>query len=92
MSSFAVRWLAHRAACAVPTRHETQNDMIARNDFSDCRTHALDDAGAFMSENDWQRNGIYLVADENIGVAHAGRDNTHQHFVGARLITVSVSI
>ena len=60
--------------------------MIARNDLADCRTYALNDASAFMPKNDWQRNGIHLVAYDNIGVAHPGRDNPHQHFVVARLI------
>jgi hypothetical protein len=86
MSSFAVRWLAHRAARTVTTRHETQNDVIAWSDFADCRTYALDDASAFMPEDDWQGNGIYLVAYDNIGMAHPGRDNPDQHFIIARLI------
>ncbi|MGA8320501.1 MAG: hypothetical protein WB774_06695 [Xanthobacteraceae bacterium] len=58
--------------------------MVARNDFAHARTDAFDDARAFMAEYDRQRHRIDLVANDDIGVAHAGRDNAHQHSIGAR--------
>jgi hypothetical protein len=60
--------------------------MISRHDFVDCGAHSLDNAGAFVPKNDRQRNRINLIANDKICVAHTGRDNPHQNFVGARLI------
>ncbi len=60
--------------------------MITRYYFMDCGAHTLDNTGAFVPKNDRQRNRIYLIANDNIRVAHPCRDNPHQNFVGARLI------
>jgi hypothetical protein len=59
--------------------------MISRYDFVDCGAHSLDNAGAFVPKNDWQRNRIDLIANDKICVAHTGRNNPHQNFVGTRL-------
>src|ERR1700733_2475913 len=65
--------------------HEAQDYMVARPHLDDPRADLLDNAGALVSEHDRLRHRIHLVAHDHIGVAHAGRDNAHQHFVVARL-------
>ena len=59
--------------------------MISGPDLADSGADALDDTRPFMAKNDRQRHRIDLIADDKIGVAHAGRDDPHQHFVGAGL-------
>ena len=60
--------------------------MVAGRDFAHCGADLLDDARSFVTEHDRQRHRIDLVANDDIGVAHAGRDDPHQHFVGARFL------
>ena len=60
--------------------------MVARPHFGDTRADPLDNAGSFVAQHDRLRYRVDLVADNHIGMAHAGRDDAHQHFVVARLL------
>jgi hypothetical protein len=59
--------------------------MVAWLHFGDTGADVLDNAGSFVAEHDRLRHRVDLVADNHIGVAHAGRDDAHQHFVVTRL-------
>src|ERR1700693_1059369 len=73
------------AEAAVAAGHERQHHVVAWPDFDDAGTDSFDDAGSFMAEHDRLRHRIALVAHHHVGVAHARRDDTHQHFVRTRL-------
>ncbi len=59
--------------------------MIAALDLPYSGTDALNYASAFVSNDYRQRNRIHLVANDNVGVAHSGRDDSHQYLVRTRL-------
>ena len=59
--------------------------MVAGLHLGDARANFLDNAGALMAEHDRLRHRIHLVADNHVGVAHAGGYDADQHFVVARL-------
>ncbi len=65
------------AAFCLPVDH----DMIARADVCHPAANDLDDAGAFMPQDDGTGAGILHVTE--IGVAHAAGDDAHQHLVRA---------
>jgi hypothetical protein len=65
--------------------HEAQDHVVARPHLDDARADLLDNASALVSEHDRLRHRIHLVAHDHVGVAHAGGDDTHKHFVVARL-------
>jgi hypothetical protein len=67
-------------------RHETQDDMISWCDLADCGADALDNPRAFVPEDDRERNWVHLITNDEVRVAHAGRDNPQHNFVGARFV------
>ena len=60
--------------------------MIAALDPPYSGTDALNYASAFVSKDYRQRNRIHLIADDNVGVTHSGRDDLHQYLVRTRLL------
>ena len=69
---------AHPAAAA---RQEAHHHMVARLNLDDIDADFLDDACALVPKHDRQRYRIDLIADDHVGVAHARRDDAHQHFI-----------
>ena len=60
--------------------------MVAGLHLDDAAADFLDDAGALVAKHDRLRHRIDLIAYDHVGMAHAGRDDAHQHFVVARLL------
>ena len=60
--------------------------MVAALDLAYSGTDALNDTSAFVAEDYRQGDRIHLVADDNVGVAHSGRDDPHQHLVAPRFL------
>src|SRR5580700_11096006 len=63
---------------------ECEHDRIARRDFDNIRSYALDDSRAFVAKYDWMRYGIALVTGNHICVAQAGGHHLDQYFISAR--------
>jgi hypothetical protein len=66
-------------------RHVGQHDGVAHRHSLDTAADLLDDTRGFVPEHDGQRNVVELVACHHVGVAHAGRHDPNQHFIGTRL-------
>ena len=64
------------SAMAVAEHH-----VIAWHQRPDPRADGFDDARAFVPQHGGQRHRIVLVADDQVGMAHARRDDTYQHLV-----------
>src|SRR6202030_2913789 len=63
---------------------ECEHDRIARRDFDNIRSYALDDSCAFVAKHDWMRHRVALVTCNHICVAQAGGHDLDQYFVSAR--------
>src|SRR5580700_7319200 len=63
---------------------ECEHDRIARRDFDNIRSYALDDSCAFVAKHDWMRHRVALVTGNHICVAQAGGHDLDQYFVSAR--------
>ena len=82
----AIGWPALLAKAAAAAGHESQHDMIARPHLDDIGADFFDDACAFVAEYDRLRHRVDLIAHNHVGMAHAGGNDTHQNFIGARLL------
>src|SRR6202041_2365024 len=51
---------------------ECEHYRIARRDFDNIRSYALDDSRTFVAKHDWMRYGVALVTCNHIRVAQAG--------------------
>ena len=60
--------------------------MISWCDLADCGADALDNPRAFVPEDDRERNWVHLITNDEVRMAHAGRDNPQHNFVGARFV------
>jgi len=56
------------------TGRKREDYVVARTHVHDGRTNLANYARSFVTENNWQRGGIELVADEQICMADAGGD------------------
>src|SRR5258708_350264 len=63
---------------------ECEHHRIARRDFDNIRSYALDDSCTFVAKHDWMRYGVALVTCNHICVAQAGGHDLDQYFVSAR--------
>jgi len=63
---------------------ECEHYRIARRDFDNIRSYALDDSCAFVAKNDWMRYRVGLITGNHICVAQAGGHDFDQYFVSAR--------
>src|SRR6202048_2895643 len=63
---------------------ECEHYRIARRDFDNIRSYALDDSCAFVSEHDWMRNGVALITGNHICVAQTCGHDLDQYFVSPR--------
>lgn len=61
-----------------------EHHMVARLQSPHFRAHGLHNAGAFVPQHGRQGHGVILVAHNQIGVAHAGGHDFHQHFIPLR--------
>src|SRR6266481_2957652 len=50
---------------------ECEHHRIARGDFDNIRSYALDDSCAFVAKDDWMRYGVALITGNHICVAQA---------------------
>ncbi len=80
----AVLAVGRRIALAVPAvaaGTESHHDPIAATQLADPCPHPFDDARALVPEHRGQRA---KARRKEVGVAHARRDETHDHFVVTR--------
>ena len=61
-----------------------EHHMVARLQSPHFGTHGFHNAGAFVPQHGRQGHGVILVAHNQIGVAHAGGHDFHQHFIPLR--------
>src|SRR4051794_18447246 len=77
---------ALRAGAAEP--RQAGNDMVADPQSGDIGAHRLDDAGAFVAEDEGaiEREAPEAVDDVQVAVADAGGDAAHQDLTAPRLV------
>ncbi|MBA8826801.1 hypothetical protein FHX42_004180 [Saccharopolyspora lacisalsi] len=74
----AVRGAAPDARAAAAARVEGEHDLIAGSDTGDAVTDGFRDPRTLVTEHGRQRHRVPLVADDQVGVAHAGSDHSHE--------------
>jgi hypothetical protein len=67
-------------------RGEGHDDVIAGTNARDPGAHRLDDAGAFVPENQRQRDWILLVPRVRVGLADSGRHDPNEDLVRPKAI------
>jgi hypothetical protein len=64
--------------------------VVARLDAFHSCTDLLDYTRPLMAEDQGQRHRIVLVANVDVGLAEAGRDNSYEHLVLAGFIQIKL--
>ena len=67
---------------------EAEHDVVARAQHAGLGAGAFDDAHAFVAQDGGQGVGQVLVERDEVGVAHAGGDEAHEHFVGLGFVEI----
>src|SRR6266481_8685767 len=63
---------------------ECEHHRIARRDFDNIGTYALNDSCAFVSKHDWMRYGVDFITGNQICVAQTSGDDLDQYFIAPR--------
>lgn len=72
-------------------RNVERHDVIADAHRLDARSNRLDNAAAFVSENNWEESlGILAAQRECVRVAHARVEDAKAHFAAFRRIDVDL--
>jgi len=82
---FAIGVVAAAAEATVSTGWVRHHHVVARLDAFHSCADLLDDTRPLMAEDQGQRHRIILVANVDVGLAEAGRDNSYEHLVLAGL-------
>src|SRR5207247_1977988 len=68
------------------TRVEADDHPISGDEATHLRPDRLDNACALVTQYCRKRKGRRRTANAEVGVAHAGRHDPHDHLVGAGLV------
>ncbi len=65
--------------------------IVGNRQSVDSRSDGLDDAGALVTQDHRLRHRVPLIANDGIGVADAGGDDSHSHLICARIVDLELA-
>ena len=79
------------AACrTISAAQIGEHDMVARLNMGHPCANFLDDPRAFMAEHDGLRNGIDLIAGDQVGVTHARGNKPDQNLIVPGIVKADI--
>lgn len=84
-----VRRFTAQTLQALATRVESQHHLVIWFHRGDCRTHGDNYSAAFVAENCGKERWVNLIANNCVGVAHSGSNNSNLNFIWSWLIQIN---